>query len=256
MRCCALPTMAFVLAFGLGLDTARADAVPPAPDSCPRGQVGVTSHAGPECVPEAPTNCAPGYRGRVGGTCVLAACSNHDNCVAGERCMQVDTCQEFRELHWTGWGWSARRPRPAGNLLGGPPAPPPPGPPKKAWVQLNICGQDGACAEPAQCRPAPLCYPQSAIGKTKAKVTEPGAKAADTQGSAGGGPSGGNVPPEADTVVDPTGYDPPPSDGEGCRKGCTTASTAPEQRWAGLLLVAALIARRRLGTTTRRRASP
>lgn len=240
----AVASLSLALSLGLAVDVARADAVPPEPDDCPPGQVGVTSHRGPECVLEAPDDCAPGYRGQLRGTCVLAACINDSSCKEGERCMQVDTCQEYRKLHWTGWGWSAQRPTPAGNLLAEPPSPAPLGPAKKAWVQLKICGQDGPCEAPAECRPAALCYPDEAIGKTKAKVSRPGSE---------------TPPPddEDDTIIDPSGYQPgqtsprdtrPTTDGGGCRKGCTTASTTAQDTMvgAGLWLALALMLRRRL----------
>ncbi len=246
---------------------AHADAVPPAPKSCPPGQVGVTSHSGPACVPEAPKNCAPGYRGRIGGDCVLATCRGDDNCEAGEGCVLVDTCQEYRELHWTGWGWSAARPVSAGNLIAGPPRPAPPGPPKRAWVQLSICGQDGACAAPAECRASPLCYPNDQIGKTKAKVTEQGTPEPTSPKpdppdpipsatATGGTPTDlPKPPPDADVVVDPTGYTPPPDpETGGCRKGCTTASTPSDGTFLGVglgLLALALIRRRRRSSNAR-----
>lgn len=248
----AVSSLSFALSLGFGVDVARADAVPPAPDDCPPGRVGVTSHSGPECVLEAPDDCAPGYRGQLRGTCVLATCSGDSGCKEGERCLKVDTCQEFRELHWTGWGWSAQRPTPAGNLLAEPPSPPPPGPPKKAWVQLKICGQDGSCEAPAECRTAALCYPETAIGKTKAKVNQPGSEV----------PAPDDDPDDPaskhDTVVDPSGYQPgrtspgqdahPNTDSGGCRKGCTTASTTAQDTMvgAGLWLALALMVRRRL----------
>src|SRR6187551_3370217 len=58
----------------------------------------------------------------------------------------------------------------SGNVLGGPPAPAPEGSAPKAWVKLHVCGQDGSCEAPAECRPIGLCYPPDAVGKTKAKV--------------------------------------------------------------------------------------
>lgn len=217
--------------------TANGDAVPPPPRSCPPGQVGVTSHSGPECVPKAPTDCAPGYRGRVGGDCVLATCSDDARCDAGERCLQVDTCQEYRELHWTGWGWSAQRPVSTGNMFAGPPSAQPPGPPKKAWVQLNICGQDGPCKSPAECRPTSLCYPTASIGKTKAKVAQPGS--GDPSGSQAGSTPGGEKtyvqpPSPAQPSPDVADADQPTPDGGGCRKGCSTAAPVNDVGWGGL----------------------
>lgn len=233
---------------------AGADAVPPPPKSCPPGQVGVTSHGGPRCVPEAPTDCAPGYRGRVGGDCVLATCSDDKQCDADERCMKVETCQEFRELHWTGWGWSAQRPVRTGNMFAGPPRPQPPGPPKKAWVQLNICGQDGACKAPAECRPTSLCYPMASIGQTKATVAERGAPdpSPPDAGSSSGGEETFVQPPTPSPSPPapgpgPTESDQPTADGGGCRKGCSATSSPVDLGWSGVSIwtMALLISRRR-----------
>ncbi|MEZ4442993.1 MAG: MYXO-CTERM sorting domain-containing protein [Polyangiaceae bacterium] len=237
----------------LGTSPAWADAVPPPPDHCPKGQVGVTSHGGPRCVPEAPDDCAPGYRGQVGGECILAKCSSHDQCQDGEECMRVDTCQEFRELHWTGWGWSAEFVVPPQNFFAGPPRPAPPGPPEKAWVELNICGQDGPCNAPAKCRPSSLCYPTAAVGKTKAKVNAPGSEAGTGGAPPDAPPTSTTELPTTEPVVDPVPAptaptpDPPPADGGGCRKGCSTTAAAAAPVWLGLpvLGLAALWLRRR-----------
>ncbi len=244
-----------LLVVSLIASTAHADAVPPPPKSCPKGQVGVTSHSGPACVPQAPTDCAPGYRGQVGGQCVLASCHSDDPCDDGQRCMDVDTCQEFRELHWTGWGWGAHRPVQRGNFFAGPPRPRPEGPPKKAWVELNICGQDGACESPAECRPSSLCYPTSAIGKTKAKVVELGtARRAPPPEKASTPKTGTNDVSSAqpEDPIQPTtshgdAADPAVADGGGCRKGCSVASTRADAGWVGVSVwvLAVLMLRRR-----------
>jgi MYXO-CTERM domain-containing protein len=256
-----------VVILGLGVSSiAHADAVPPPPKSCPKGHVGVTDHGGPKCVLAAPKNCAPGYRGALGGTCVLATCSSDDQCDDGRRCLLVETCQEFRELHWTGWGWGAQRPMQRDNLFGGPPRPRPDGPAKKAWVSLNICGQDGPCKAPAECRPVAHCYPPSAVGKTKAKIVTsdgsgtPPAPSGDTSEfatpppdaveTAGGGGAGNDV------ANQPRGVNPdkdaPASDSEGgCRKGCSVTSTPSLVGWVGLPLLACLgllRRRRRVGS--------
>jgi hypothetical protein len=259
--CCVIALSA---GFFLHSGPARADAVPPPPKSCPKGQVGITDHGGPRCVPEAPKNCAPGYRGQVGGKCVLANCGTDEQCEKGQRCMRVDTCQEFRELHWTGWGWSAARPVPRDNFLAGPPRPRPDGPPKKAWVELNICGQDGPCKSPAECRPSSLCYPTSQIGKTKAKVTERGSTdppaeaaggaAASTQDAKRAAASGGSESvsdPAPSPAVPQKDTDTPASDAGGCRKGCTATSSASALGWVGIPLwaVVFLFRRRRLVST-------
>ncbi len=263
----ALVIVVATLGLFLGARTARADAVPPPPPSCPKGKVPVTDHGGPRCELEAPKNCAPGYRGRIGGTCVLATCSTDRECEAGRRCLSVETCQEFRELHWSGWGWQSRQPVSRDNLFGGPPRPPPDGPPKKAWVNLSICGQDGPCKSPAECRPASLCYPPSSVGKTGAKVVASGAPETTATPSGDAPPIGGDPSPIATdsaegasggqgsndvashgNPIDPV-QDTPTSDNGGCRKGCSVTSTPSQAGWISLPLLVCL------GLLRRRRAA-
>lgn len=216
---------------------ARADVVMPPPDDCPQGQVGTTSHGGPACTREAPKNCAPGYRGELGGSCVLAACSSDEECEAGTRCVQVDACQELRELYWTGWGWRAQQRVVRSNLLGGPPAPQPDGDPPKAWVKLRICGQDGACNSPAECRPMGLCYPPSAIGKTKAKVVSAPPVAEELPE---------DVSSRSLVASDPrTEAEMPESREGGCRRGCSISTSANLASWLSVPLLLAAILRRR-----------
>ncbi len=233
--------------------------------SCPPGQVGITSHAGPQCVKKAPEDCPPGYRGVIRGRCVLATCSSDAQCKQGRRCIQIATCQEYRELHWTGWGWSAERPTPMRhNFFAGPPAPRPPGPPKKDWVKLHICGQDGPCNAPAKCRPAGLCYPPDAIGKTKAKVvtsTDADAQVQGTDPSAATNPTGGattDTPAATNDVArgipgapapTPGSQEPMTDAGGGCRKGCSATANGSAMGWVLLPLLAGLglLRRRRPG---------
>lgn len=268
----ALVVVIATLGVQLRVDTARADAVPPPPASCPKGQVGITDHGGPRCVPEAPKNCAPGYRGELGGRCVLATCSSDNHCEGGRRCFQIETCQEFRELHWTGWGWSAQRPASRDSFLAGPPRPQPSGPPEKAWVNLHICGQDGPCNAPAECRPTGLCYPPGSVGKTKAKVVDGTApETPATSGSAGtGGTPTNETPPDApagtsgaEATPDPaaprTKPDASSNDSGGCRRGCSMASTRSPVGWLGLAVLAflgALRRGRRPARRSRRRPTP
>ena len=243
MRVAALALVFVGTACGLSLPSrlAFADAVPPPPDSCPAGQVGVTSHGGPQCVPEAPKDCAPGYRGEVGGNCVLAACASDQECEAGSRCVQVDVCQELRQLHWTGWGWSAEAPMVRGNFLGGPPAPAPEGDSPMGWVKLRICGQDAACNAPAECRPMGLCYPPKG-GNPKAKVVAAAPAPEEL-------PDG--VSPRSLLASDPTGESERAAkregNGGGCRRGCTVSSTPALASWLALPLLGAatLLYRRR-----------
>ncbi len=259
----ALVIVAAILGLCLSVRTAHADAVPPAPKRCPKGKVGVTDHGGPRCVLEAPKNCAPGYRGALGGKCVLATCSSDDQCKDGRRCLLVETCQEYRELHWSGWGWQARRLVSRDNFFAEPPSPRPDGPAKKAWVNLNICGQDGPCKDPAECRPVSLCYPPSAVGKTKAKVVASGTPgtqpvpsgdappvATDTAESASGG-QGTNDAANQGKSTDPV-QDTPNGDSGGCRKGGSVTSTPSLVGWVTMpLLVCVGLLRRRRRAATR-----
>lgn len=163
---CRLALAGLLLGSVLHAEKARADAVPPAPWCLP-GEVSYSSHHGGGCRVAAPKDCDPGYRGQLGGICVLQACTSDDNCQAGEACLYVDTCTEERDLIWNGAGWTANRPGYSRSL----PAPAP-GPPPKGWVRLNICGQDGACVAPRECRATQLCYPKGVVGQTKAKVAK------------------------------------------------------------------------------------
>jgi hypothetical protein len=163
---CRLALAGVLLGGVLHAEKARADAVPPAPWCLP-GEVSYSSHQGGGCRVAAPKNCDPGYRGQLGGICVLEACTSDSNCQAGEACLYVDACSEERDLIWNGNGWAATSPGYSRS-----PLQPAPGPPPKAWVRLNICGQDGACAAPRECRATQLCYPTSAVGHTKAKVAK------------------------------------------------------------------------------------
>ncbi|MGC4093165.1 MAG: hypothetical protein QM756_35810 [Polyangiaceae bacterium] len=220
----------------LRVGPARADAVPPPPNDCPAGQVGVTSHRGPACVTEAPSNCAPGYHGRTGGTCYLAICSTDKECEAGERCLQVDTCQEFRELNWDGWRWQSQPVSVPGGTVGRVPTPTaaPDGPPPKAWLKLSICGQDGPCNAPAECRPAALCFPSKALGQTKAKVVvaPPTPEQLPENVSPWSLLPPDRPPPKSSTTDSHRG-------GGGCRSGCAVANTNEAAPW--LLLLAPLL---------------
>jgi len=220
IRTSSMPRSFLVAAVALGLASsaprARADAVPPPPKDCPEGTVGITSHGGPECAKAPPEDCPPGYRGVVGGKCKLAFCSSDTQCNEGSRCQAVDTCQEFREHHWTGWGWKARQPIPRTNLLAEPPSPPPPGPAKRAWVSLSICGQDGPCKAPGECRPASLCIPVGASPNAS-----PNASPGPTTGA--------------------------PDRASGCRKGCAVSpvTTLAGAAGLGVLVIVTLLRRRK-----------
>lgn len=229
--------VAFVLAL-LGASfparIAHADAVPSPPLWCPPGQQPFTSHTGTGCMLKAPDDCEPGYHGVRGGHCVLAPCSTDQQCNAGEQCVHVEACAEERDLYWNGYGWSARLPGYSRMPIG-----PAPGPPPKAWVRLSICGQDGACTAPRECRATALCYPKSDIGKTKAKIVK--------------APAVAEVMPPG---VEPTELFPPypkPIVKMSCGRGCSVASSPSLASYLGFLLVACVtlwLRRRRKGEAT------
>jgi len=81
---------------------ARADALPP-PRSCPSGEVWVRGHSG-GCRPEAPDDCAPGWRGRIGGVCVVAVpdVGASPPCPSDEAAATVTLCLEKRLDHGNG----------------------------------------------------------------------------------------------------------------------------------------------------------
>lgn len=173
-RCVA--ALAFLVA-----GVAHADAVEPPPDECPEGRVPVSDHGGPSCELAPPDDCPPGYRGVVGGECVLWPCETDDACGEGT-CREASVCQEYRQLYWDGWDWvgarSGSRPRlgmRAGardNFLAGPPRQAPDEDPPYAWTPLGVCGQDGPCNPPAECRPLRLCFAKARQAKGKPrKVT-------------------------------------------------------------------------------------
>lgn len=157
MRGLVLMLAALTLVAGCGLPSANADAVPPPPRSCPPGQVGVTSHAGPRCVPKAPTNCPAGWYGVVGGECLVHTCETDDVCGKGKHCREVDVClhEWFQE-----WG-EATRPDPF--TLAAPPRRF--DPPVRRVDVVNICTSDGRCGGKDTCAKGKVCLPN---GVTKA----------------------------------------------------------------------------------------
>jgi hypothetical protein len=150
----------------------HADAVAPAPEQCPKGTVPWSDHGGPSCELAPPEDCGPGYVGVIGGTCTLRLCNGDAQC-ADTPCRKVNACQEYRKLHWTGWHWAQGEPSSGSNFLAGPPQPAPEEPAPYAWVPLGICGQDGPCAKPAECRPLHLCYPDGVEPATARSSARP-----------------------------------------------------------------------------------
>jgi hypothetical protein len=152
--------------------SALADAVPPPPTDCPRGEIGVTSHGGPSCVKEAPKDCPTGWRGTLGGTCTLAPCDTDANCQEGEACVEHAIClapfsdefydygEEEREKHGMLEPIEGSLLRSPG-LLAGPPMPKMRRPrPIIRYNATNVCSSEVACAAPATCQREKLCVPR------------------------------------------------------------------------------------------------
>lgn len=233
---CRLVLAGVLLGSTFHAEKARADVVGPAPWCLP-GEESYKSHQGGGCRVPAPKDCDPGYRGQSGGICVLQPCTSDANCQAGDACLYVDACTEERELIWNGSGWAASSPR-----YSRAPAPsPPPEPAPKGWVRLGLCGQDGACTAPRECRATQLCYPTHAVGQTKAKV-------AKTRAVPEVLPAGVEeyelFPDWRDpALTSPRSKEVSPT----CRRGCAVASSSSVTSWLSLpaLLSAALWRRRR-----------
>jgi hypothetical protein len=179
-------------ALGIGLATCciaievGADAVPPEPEDCPKGTVGVTDHSGPRCEKEAPKNCPMGWRGAIGGDCVLDTCTSDEQCAPqGKVCRDFSLCYEPRE-RWYG------RLDPG---LSAPTLPANFGPrmrleqPVTDWIPINVCGGAERCAAPSECRPGKLCVsastPAPAVMPRKPDGTVD-ARPADAGGSCAG----------------------------------------------------------------------
>lgn len=149
---------------------ALGDAVPPPPAHCPRGQVPITSHHGPECVAPAPTDCPAGWRGELRGICSLDVCESDQSCGPGKQCRQVELCLQEFILEW-GYsqnessqpGKSEDRPR-SRPLFAGPPMRY--DPPRHEIRAVDVCGQGRGCQAPARCGKGKLCLPMG--------VTRPG----------------------------------------------------------------------------------
>lgn len=156
--------LCFALAsvFPLGV---AADAVPPPPDKCPRGQIPITSHRGPECVAPAPTDCPAGWRGELRGVCSLDVCTTDQSCGAGKQCREVDLCLQEFILHW-GYGQNdPDAPPPNRPLFAGPPMRY--DPPRREIRPVDVCGNGRSCQEPATCGKGKLCLP---VGVTRPGV--------------------------------------------------------------------------------------
>ncbi len=162
--------------------SALADAVPPPPDRCPRGQVAITSHRGPECVAPAPADCPAGWRGELRGICRLDICETDQSCGAGKQCRRVDLCLQEFILEW-GYGQNESSESPHNRLLfAGPPMRY--DPPRHEIRAVAVCGDGRSCQEPAKCGKGKLCL--------AAGVSRPGIWAKPAGGTAGSAPKPAN----------------------------------------------------------------
>ncbi len=153
---CALALLLPLRVFG--------DAVPPPPAKCPRGQVGITSHAGPQCVDPAPKDCPPGWVGQLRGICALHLCETDQSCGSGMHCQQVNLCLQEFILEW-GFTQNDSGERPRNRpLFAGPPMRY--DPPRHEIRAVDVCIEGRGCQEPAKCGLGKLCLP--------AGVTRPG----------------------------------------------------------------------------------
>ena len=163
---------AFALAALAAPSTAPADVVVPPPTNCPRGEVGVASHDGPRCVKAAPKDCPTGWRGTLGGTCMLAPCASDASCRAGEACLEHAVClapfaedfydygEEERDEHGTLEPIEGSLLRSPG-LLAGPIMPRTKRPkPVIRYNATNVCSREVACGAPATCQKEKLCVPK------------------------------------------------------------------------------------------------
>lgn len=128
-----------------GVPRASADVVFPPPDDCPKGQIGITSHRGPECVDPPPTDCPVGWLPRNRGLCVAATCTNDNDCGKGTVCKPADLCQ--RQVKYESSGG-----RHAGDA------------PDTVTETVDICAADRSCptdgGAPSQCKKAKICLPK------------------------------------------------------------------------------------------------
>jgi uncharacterized protein (TIGR03382 family) len=136
---------------------ARADAIPPPPDSCPRGQVAAPpSHSMNGCVLEAPSDCGPGWHGALEGKCQLALCDvGNEGCSANEQCVKRNLCvvEDVRD-----WGWG----RSSAPSLRGPELAEPPHQldvPEHHFHAVDVCGPGATCTT-GRCEALRVCLPR------------------------------------------------------------------------------------------------
>lgn len=135
--------------------SAYADAVPPPPDKCPRGQIPITSHAGPQCVLPPPKDCPPGWRAEIRGVCRLESCQKDEDCGSGRKCTEADLClHEYLQE----WGYTQSEPERNRPLFAGPPQRF--NPPRRVVEAVDVCGAERTCQAPSKCGRAKVCLPQ------------------------------------------------------------------------------------------------
>src|SRR5262249_22053507 len=123
-------------------------------------------------VKEAPKDCPAGWRGVLGGKCMLAPCENDAGCQEGEACVEHAAClspfpdefydynEEEREKHGMLEPIEGSLLRSQG-LLAGPPMPKTKRPkPIIRYNAVNVCSREIACAAPATCQKEKLCVPR------------------------------------------------------------------------------------------------
>jgi hypothetical protein len=239
---------------------ARADAVPPPPAWCPPGRVPVTSHAGPKCELAPPKSCPLGYRGVVGGQCVLNLCWSDESCGKGRACRETSLCHHSRLVSWEFGEQRVER----SNVLGAPPRRI--DPPELRWEPKSICRREGDCAPPAECRAGKICYPigrdlPPAPAPVPSARTDAGAGGAPGRNEAGDGSSGKatqqveeppaqtspvGAPEPARSIGAPLAPSPTEERPTGCGRGCATAAPAGAALGIAVLgVVAALLLTRR-----------
>ncbi len=144
---------------------ARADVVMPLEHPCRPPQVrGVRSHR-EVCLEPAPASCPPGWRGVVGGQCVLDRCQDDTTCASGLRCTDVPLCFESRPD--PSCVPQSRLTASDRSVLGAPLPMCPPGP-STYEEATHPCSDTTACA--GSCKPDRLCL---GPGQTPALVQPP-----------------------------------------------------------------------------------
>ncbi|EYF08809.1 hypothetical protein [Chondromyces apiculatus] len=137
----ACVTGALALSTALFVTAARADAVPPPPEDCPPGALGVTGHLGEHC---APTTCA------VDSDCEKVAARSFSRKSPPLACREQGLCVERRKVDVPPFRHGGA---------------------KEVELQIaaRACGGAESCAAPAACEVVKRCVPaEAAAGSTAA----------------------------------------------------------------------------------------